>query len=395
MLPKHLDEKVARLHLDALGVKLTKLTPGAGRVHRRPGRGPVQAGPLSLLERPAERPPRRRRPRPGRGRRRADRVGGGADAGAALDPRAVRARAAVRRPARRRLPARHDRDGEPRAHADRGRGARSRCAPPTRSTRRTTSRPRSSSATAQPSTRSTARTWRPTTATSRRCSTREPQLTMDDGADLVSTLHASRTELLDGDRSAAPRRRRAASCACARSRRPASSASPSWRSTTRARSALFDNRYGTGQSALDGILRATNMLLAGRVVVVVRLRLVRAGDRAAREGRRRARRRLRGRPGARAGGEAGGLRGAAGVAAAAKGDVLITATGNRDVMRREHFERDARRRRALQRRPLRRRVRPRRAARAGGRAPRRCARTWSSTCSPTAAASTCWPRAAS
>ena len=35
VLPKHLDEKVARLHLDALGVKLTELTAGAGRLHRR------------------------------------------------------------------------------------------------------------------------------------------------------------------------------------------------------------------------------------------------------------------------------------------------------------------------------------------------------------------------
>ena len=52
VLPKHLDEKVARLHLDALGVKLTKLTQGAGRVHRRRRRGPVQARPLPLLTRP-------------------------------------------------------------------------------------------------------------------------------------------------------------------------------------------------------------------------------------------------------------------------------------------------------------------------------------------------------
>ena len=50
-LPKHLDEKVARLHLDALGVKLTELTPDAGRLPRRPGRGPVQARPLPLLDR--------------------------------------------------------------------------------------------------------------------------------------------------------------------------------------------------------------------------------------------------------------------------------------------------------------------------------------------------------
>ena len=49
VLPKHLDEKVARLHLDALGVKLTELSRRAGRLHRRAGRRPVQARPLPLL----------------------------------------------------------------------------------------------------------------------------------------------------------------------------------------------------------------------------------------------------------------------------------------------------------------------------------------------------------
>ena len=42
VLPKQLDEKVARLHLERIGVKLTKLTAGAGRVHRRAGRGPFK-----------------------------------------------------------------------------------------------------------------------------------------------------------------------------------------------------------------------------------------------------------------------------------------------------------------------------------------------------------------
>ena len=51
VLPKHLDEKVARLHLDALGVKLTELTKEQAVVPRRRGRGPVQAGPLPLLTR--------------------------------------------------------------------------------------------------------------------------------------------------------------------------------------------------------------------------------------------------------------------------------------------------------------------------------------------------------
>jgi hypothetical protein len=49
VLPKHLDEKVARLHLDKLGVKLTKLTPEAGGIHRRAGERAVQGRALSVF----------------------------------------------------------------------------------------------------------------------------------------------------------------------------------------------------------------------------------------------------------------------------------------------------------------------------------------------------------
>ena len=52
-LPKHLDEKVARLHLDKIGVKLTKLTPEQAELHRRAGAGPVQVRPLPVLRRSA------------------------------------------------------------------------------------------------------------------------------------------------------------------------------------------------------------------------------------------------------------------------------------------------------------------------------------------------------
>ena len=48
-LPKHLDEKVARLHLDKIGVKLTKLSDKQAEYINIPGAGPVQAGHLSLL----------------------------------------------------------------------------------------------------------------------------------------------------------------------------------------------------------------------------------------------------------------------------------------------------------------------------------------------------------
>ena len=50
VLPKKLDEEVARLHLEKIGVKLTKLSQEAGRLSRRAGRRPVQVRALPLLE---------------------------------------------------------------------------------------------------------------------------------------------------------------------------------------------------------------------------------------------------------------------------------------------------------------------------------------------------------
>ncbi len=72
VLPKHLDEKVARLHLDALGVKLTTLTPEQAAYIGVPVEGPLQAGPLPLLT-PGSlirvaRSPRRRVPAAGKPR---------------------------------------------------------------------------------------------------------------------------------------------------------------------------------------------------------------------------------------------------------------------------------------------------------------------------------------
>ena len=49
VLPKHLDEKVARLHLDKIGAKLTKLNERTGRLHRRETGRPVQERALSIL----------------------------------------------------------------------------------------------------------------------------------------------------------------------------------------------------------------------------------------------------------------------------------------------------------------------------------------------------------
>ena len=96
----------------------------------------------------------------------------------------------------------------------------------------------------------------------------QPQITMDDGADLVTILHRQRSELLDKVSWGAPRRLP-----------PGLSALKQWPRRTRLRYPIvavneadtkhfFDNRYGTGQSTLDGITRATNILWAGRRVVV-------------------------------------------------------------------------------------------------------------------------------
>jgi len=94
-----------------------------------------------------------------------------------------------------------------------------------------------------------------------------PQVTMDDGADLVSELHTRRTELLDGvvggtEETTTGVIRLRAMAAAGKLRFPVLAVNDAMTKH------LFDNRYGTGQSAIDGILRATNVLIAGKQVVV-------------------------------------------------------------------------------------------------------------------------------
>ena len=79
----------------------------------------------------------------------------------------------------------------------------------------------------------------------------------------------------------------------------ASSASRSSRSTRRDTKHLFDNRYGTGQSTIDGIIRATNVLLAGKRFVVAGYGWCGRGVAMRARGHGRARDRHRGRPDAR------------------------------------------------------------------------------------------------
>ena len=94
-----------------------------------------------------------------------------------------------------------------------------------------------------------------------------PTLTIDDGADLISTLHSTRTELLAGikawmEETTTGVIRLRAMAAAGALRFPVIAVNDAQTKH------LFDNYYGTGQSTIDGLLRATNVLLAGRTVVV-------------------------------------------------------------------------------------------------------------------------------
>jgi adenosylhomocysteinase len=94
-----------------------------------------------------------------------------------------------------------------------------------------------------------------------------PQLTMDDGADLISQLHGGRKDLL-GDVIGGTEETTTGVVRLRSMERDGVLAFPVVAVNDADTKHLFDNRYGTGQSTIDGILRATNILLAGRTVVV-------------------------------------------------------------------------------------------------------------------------------
>jgi adenosylhomocysteinase len=95
----------------------------------------------------------------------------------------------------------------------------------------------------------------------------KPHMTMDDGADLVSTIHKDRTDLLETiiggtEETTTGVIRLRAMAADGALKFPVMAVNDAMTKH------FFDNRYGTGQSTLDGIVRATNMLLAGKTFVV-------------------------------------------------------------------------------------------------------------------------------
>ncbi|MBC7327690.1 adenosylhomocysteinase [bacterium] len=94
-----------------------------------------------------------------------------------------------------------------------------------------------------------------------------PLFTIDDGADLVTTLHTKRTDLLGETKGGTEE----TTTGVIRLRSMAKDGVLKYPiiAVNDARSKyLFDNRYGTGQSTIDGILRATNILIAGKKFVI-------------------------------------------------------------------------------------------------------------------------------
>jgi adenosylhomocysteinase len=163
-----------------------------------------------------------------------------------------------------------------------------------------------------------------------------PQITMDDGCDLVSLIHSKRRELLPGVLAGTEE----TTTGVIRLRAMAADKAlefPVVAVNEAETKHLFDNRYGTGQSTIDGILRATNILLAGRRAVVAGYGWVGKGISS----------RLRGMGAHVAVVEVNPVRALEALMdgfevktvdqAAPWGELFITATGNVNVFRREHF----------------------------------------------------------
>jgi adenosylhomocysteinase len=161
-----------------------------------------------------------------------------------------------------------------------------------------------------------------------------PDITLDDGADLLTLLHRWEREVAGGAEETTTgllRLRRLE--AEGQLRCPVIAVNESRTERT------FNDRYGTGQSALDGILRATNLLLAGRTLVLFGYGPTGRGIA----------QRARGAGAAVIVCEVDPLRALearmdgfdvmAARTAAERGDLFVTVTGSRGVLRREHFER--------------------------------------------------------
>jgi adenosylhomocysteinase len=163
-----------------------------------------------------------------------------------------------------------------------------------------------------------------------------PQMTMDDGCDLVGLLHEQRPEqlkevLAGTEETTTGVIRLKAMAADGALRFPVVAVNEAQTKH------LFDNRYGTGQSTLDGILRATNILIAGRQVVVAGYGWVGKGIAARMSGHGAHVAVIEVDPIRALEALMDGFQVMTAEQAAGWGQLFITATGNVNVFRREHF----------------------------------------------------------
>ncbi|MGH2755525.1 MAG: adenosylhomocysteinase [Actinomycetota bacterium] len=166
---------------------------------------------------------------------------------------------------------------------------------------------------------------------------RRPMITMDDGGDLVTMLHQQRRDQLDevigGTEETTTGVIRLHSMEA-----NGVLGYPVVAINNADTKHLFDNRYGTGQSAIDGIIRATNVLLAGRTVVVCGYGMCGRGVASRAKGMGADVVVTEIDPTRALEAAMDGFRVMTGMEAARQGDVFVTVTGNKHVLRPEHFE---------------------------------------------------------
>ena len=166
---------------------------------------------------------------------------------------------------------------------------------------------------------------------------RKPNITMDDGCDLVSRLHQKRKEQL-GDIIGGTEETTTGVIRLRAMEADGVLGYPVISINGADTKHLFDNRYGTGQSAIDGIIRATNVLLAGRTVVVCGYGMCGRGVASRAKGMGADVVVTEVDPTRALEAAMDGYRVLPGSDAASQGDIFITVTGNKHVLRGEHFE---------------------------------------------------------
>jgi adenosylhomocysteinase len=162
-----------------------------------------------------------------------------------------------------------------------------------------------------------------------------PAITMDDGADLATLLHTDRRDIEvigSTEETTTGVIRLKAMSADGTLRVPVVAVNDS------ATKHLFDNHYGTGQSAIDGIIRATNVLLAGQHVVVVGYGDCGRGVAIRADGHGANVIVVEIDPVRALAARMDGFHVMTGIEAARVGDVFVTVTGNKHVLRMEHFD---------------------------------------------------------